>query len=627
MDEYQSNGKISYSLSPYYVFDVKGGRGSIDTTYNGEGYRARVSLSGEPSLANSVTVKDLVAGKANDFPYGDFPLSVTPQFSFYPNAESGEGVMVSYTFENRGDRSVPISFSIMSDAELDDDDEAHVESTPYGLLMTAKSGVNMQVVCKGGYVPLPATALWYGDWEKHRNQMFTDENTSGALDGTDSRIVISWLKETLAVGEKITFATIIAVYDANGSDGIIADKSAGKSSSGASGIYAPSNLNRDEDKDGLSNGQEILHGTDILNPDSDTDGFKDGWEVLSGYDPLDPSVPDRNADEDGDGLILIDEYLHGTDPELADTDGDGVDDRQELLDGTDPTDRTSVLGADARKNRVDTDGDGVDDAIEKADGTDPTLADTDGDGIDDGQEKIDGTDPHKKDTDGDGLSDFDEKCGGTDPCSADTDGDGLDDYTEVLELGTDPLKPDTDGNNVPDYQEIQDGTNPLISTEYTDLDRNGIADYYEQLTGKTSLDRRTYLDTDGDGVADYFEAHVYGTDPTDPDDYPTHGAVGDTMQQYDGSGSVSWNVDADPERFMTLLSGRNEVPADQYTISKGSTVITLKESYLKTLPPGRSTFEGVWTDGRSEKLYVQVPFGTGVGNIFTMIAGKITSLF
>ena len=39
------------------------------------------------------------------------------------------------------------------------------------------------------------------------------------------------------------------------------------------------------------------------------------------------------------------------------------------------------------------------------------------------------------------------------------------------------------------------------------------------------------------------------------------------------------------------------VDAKNYTVAKGSTIITFKGDYLKTLSTGSHTFELVWTDG------------------------------
>jgi eukaryotic-like serine/threonine-protein kinase len=80
----------------------------------------------------------------------------------------------------------------------------------------------------------------------------------------------------------------------------------------------------DDDKDGLSNAQEILLGTNPNNPDTDGDGLSDGDEVNRyGTNPL-------LRDSDGDNISDGDEVARGTNPLNPDTDGDG------LWDNVDP---------------------------------------------------------------------------------------------------------------------------------------------------------------------------------------------------------------------------------------------------------------------------------------------------
>ncbi len=180
----------------------------------------------------------------------------------------------------------------------------------------------------------------------------------------------------------------------------------------------------DDDKDGLTNGQERRMGTNPLHPDTDGDGLFDGDEVQK----------------------------FRTNPLRADTDGDGLTDGDETTKfHTDPT-------------RYDTDGDGLADGDEVTKHhTDPLKPDTDGDGLTDGDEVLRyHTDPLKVDTDGDGLSDRDEvRVHRTDPLNPDSDGDGIVDGEEVAKYHTDPLKADTDGGGLIDGAEIIRGTNPL----------------------------------------------------------------------------------------------------------------------------------------------------------------------
>ncbi|MEX1033839.1 MAG: M4 family metallopeptidase, partial [Cellvibrionaceae bacterium] len=109
--------------------------------------------------------------------------------------------------------------------------------------------------------------------------------------------------------------------------------------------------------------------------DSDGDGITDEWEVANGF-----SISDRTdalQDSDDDGLINLQEYIHGTDPH-GDTDGDGLPDGWEVRQGRDPFNADDAA--------ADDDGDGLTNLQEFEAGTDPDDADTDGDGLSDGEE-------------------------------------------------------------------------------------------------------------------------------------------------------------------------------------------------------------------------------------------------
>ena len=56
-----------------------------------------------------------------------------------------------------------------------------------------------------------------------------------------------------------------------------------------------------------------------------------------------------------------------------------------------------------------------------------------------------------------------------------------------------------------------------------------------------------------------------------------------------GSGAI--------DKFLRVLVDGKEIASDNYTVTEGSTIITLKAKYLKTLPEGSHSFEIVWTDG------------------------------
>ena len=83
----------------------------------------------------------------------------------------------------------------------------------------------------------------------------------------------------------------------------------------------------------------------------------------------------------------------------------------------------------------------------------------------------------------------------------------------------------------------------------------------------------------------------------------------------DGAGS-SWTQDAHKglvirgngefSKFKCVKVDGIIVDTKNYTVSEGSTVVTLKEDYLNTLAAGKHTFEIVWTDGLASTTFTVV---------------------
>lgn len=282
------------------------------------------------------------------------------------------------------------------------------------------------------------------------------------------------------------------------------------------GHGADDNDLKDDDSDGLTNGEEAAIGSDPKDADSDDDGVKDGDEK----NPSDDTDGDKlinvlDPDSDNDGLKDGTELGLGCDdpatnkakgfcvpdgdlgatktsPVDPDTDHGGVKDGNEdvNLNGvkdSGETDPTATHGADDGSLQ-DSDGDGLSNGTEKTLGTDPNDADSDDDGVKDGDEPN-----FADDTDGDG------KVNALDP---DSDGDGLFDGTE---LGLDCKNGNTDTTK---QQCIADAdpattTNPLDP----DTDHGGVKDGTE--------------DTNHDGKVDAGE-----TDPNDATDDAVVGGEG-----------------------------------------------------------------------------------------------------
>jgi hypothetical protein len=222
--------------------------------------------------------------------------------------------------------------------------------------------------------------------------------------------------------------------------------------------YLTDPLDRDTDKDSMTDGREVIAG---VNPnrddagsvvDSDNDGLSDneenmGWTIMVNQNGMNDtftkivrSDPYR-ADTDRDAIPDVYERAIGTDPRVRDTDNDSLLDWYEF-------DETDIIRYDVNalvdaRQRCDDASDCIYTPPESYEitSTDPCETDSDGDGLTDLEEIIIESDPNDPDTDGDGLDDKQEQDWGTDPNEVDTDADGINDYIEVSR-GTDPLVKD-----------------------------------------------------------------------------------------------------------------------------------------------------------------------------------------
>ena len=126
----------------------------------------------------------------------------------------------------------------------------------------------------------------------------------------------------------------------------------------------------DSDNDGLPDYAEKIYGTDPENADTDGDGLSDYDEIYkTGTNPLkydtdEDGVNDADSDNDKDELTNSEELALGTDPNSADTDGDGLSDYDEInKHNTDPL-------------KTDSDGDTLNDGDEITLGLDPNDPET-----------------------------------------------------------------------------------------------------------------------------------------------------------------------------------------------------------------------------------------------------------
>ena len=92
------------------------------------------------------------------------------------------------------------------------------------------------------------------------------------------------------------------------------------------------------------------------------------------------------------------------------------------------------------------------------------------------------------------------------------------------------------------------------------------------------------------------------TENVTPIDYEIlDGADSSWTQNTDGSLVIRGNGEI--AKFVSVKVDGKVVDADNYTVTEGSTIITLKPEYLKALSKGSHTFEIIWTDGSASTSF------------------------
>ncbi|MCL2528911.1 MAG: hypothetical protein FWE41_01040 [Coriobacteriia bacterium] len=135
--------------------------------------------------------------------------------------------------------------------------------------------------------------------------------------------------------------------------------------------------------------------------------------------------------------------------------------------------------------------------------------------------------------------------------------------------------------------------------------------FYSPALGSTSKTAAEHEPTSSKlGYLEYTddsENFVWVLDPNAPVTY----SVTKHFDDFTGSGTSKAIVDADHTKFQHLLYQGAQVNPSNYTITQGSTVITLSEVHLKTLAAGTHTFTAVFSDGTSEAIQLVVTSSAG----------------
>lgn len=104
----------------------------------------------------------------------------------------------------------------------------------------------------------------------------------------------------------------------------------------------------------------------------------------------------------------------------------------------------------------------------------------------------------------------------------------------------------------------------------------------------------------------------------------TYAVIGGTDQVYTTGKTLSFEFDGDHTRLDKVYINGKELDRSNYTVTKGSTVITLKNAYLDTLAAGDYVLRATWLDG-SENSVAFVVADAAVSTKVTPDTGAATS--
>ena len=84
-----------------------------------------------------------------------------------------------------------------------------------------------------------------------------------------------------------------------------------------------------------------------------------------------------------------------------------------------------------------------------------------------------------------------------------------------------------------------------------------------------------------------------------------------TSWEQNSDGSLSISGSGEFSKFVGVKIDGNLVDVKNYTVKKGSTIVTLKADYLNTLSVGNHTFEIIWTDGTAATRFTVIKSDSG----------------
>ena len=173
---------------------------------------------------------------------------------------------------------------------------------------------------------------------------------------------------------------------------------------------------------------------------------------------------------------------------------------------------------------------------------------------------------------------------------------------------------------------VQEGDFSTISTGSTTIYSDSIS-----TSGTTNYKFYLYIDGNIENNTSMINKTLSGTLTVTEitDTYELTNGDGTTYTpSYNGSGTKIARSNAPLNKFKEVRVDNAVVDSSNYTLTEGSTIITFKESYLKTLSEGEHILKIISTDGfTSGKITVEKPtLAKKITNLYTNAAKSTTTL-
>lgn len=205
--EVQDNGKMWFSTTADYTFNVKGyyNNNLLQTTYADRGYQTYLKVDGvETALSGFVN---------NGTTINVNGIDVTQNLSM---VSGGNYVKIEYVLKNTTNVAKTISLASGADIMIDRNDHAPIYKLEgeKGLRMTDGGNSQFIFIGRNSYGVTDVDTFWFGYYSDWRSNKY-NHYAGNSITGIDSGMAWSWKNRTIQPGETQKYSVLIGIGELN----------------------------------------------------------------------------------------------------------------------------------------------------------------------------------------------------------------------------------------------------------------------------------------------------------------------------------------------------------------------------------------------------------------------------